>query len=231
MPNSFLSRHKHTLGILSSLVLASSICFGLIVLRAARTHEPKFGYLLWNLFLAWIPLLCALAAYQLHWVRSKMAHLAALLCAAMWLLFFPNAPYVLTDLLHLRVQDNPIFWYDLILLLAFAWTSFLLGCISLYLMHDLVTHRLGRWAGWAFALATLGLSSFGIYLGRFLRWNSWDVIFNPHSLWADIWQILRHPIAHRDTFIFSLFFSLFSFSVYVTLFSFSRLQGERRRIE
>ncbi len=95
-------------------------------------------------------------------------------CAALWLVFFPNAPYIITDLLHLSAQDGVPVWYDLILLSAFAWTGAMLGMISLGLMHVLVARVAGGAWSWIFVLGVLMLSGFGVYLGRFPRWNSWD---------------------------------------------------------
>ena len=98
----------------------------------------------------------------------------------MWLAFFPNAPYILTDFLHLGSMGDIVpGWYDVLLLYWFAWTGLILGIVSLYLMQEIVTRGLGTAAGWVFVVVAAGLGSFGIYLGRFLRWNSWDLVRRP----------------------------------------------------
>lgn len=170
--------------------------------------------MIWNLFLAWIPFVMAFMAYWLHFTRDKWGPLIAG-CALIWLLFLPNAPYMLTDLVHLRYRDDSLVWYDLMLLLWFAWTGFMLGFGSIYLMQVVVTDSWGPFTGWTFAISAIGLTSFGIYLGRFLRWNSWDVLRNPIALLADIYSRFRHPIAHYHVHVFWLLLSLFLVCVYV----------------
>lgn len=218
---------RNSLAALGSLVFASAMCVALVVARAARTGSLQYVFLIWNLILAWIPFVYAFIAHRLHKAQSPNYFLITG-CASVWLLFFPNAPYLLTDLMHLRIQDNGLFWFDLIMLLWFAWTGFLLGFVSLFLMQRIVSDSLGRFAGWAFAAAALGLSSFGVYLGRFLRWNSWDVFRNPLGLFLDIYDRFRHPLAHIRTHAFWFLLALFLLCVYVTLASFVQLQYERQ---
>ncbi|MEP7356720.1 MAG: DUF1361 domain-containing protein, partial [Anaerolineales bacterium] len=180
-PNRAVLRQYRQFAVLVSLGFATLVSLGLLALRVIYSHRLEYTYLAWNLFLAWLPMLCALAAYNAGKRRSRLSWLVVAGCALAWLLFFPNAPYLLTDILHLQPSQNAPLWFDLVLLLAFAWTGFFLGLVSLILMQSLVRRAAGRRcrqftaaiASWAFALAVLGLSGFGIYLGRFLRWNSW----------------------------------------------------------
>ena len=197
-------------------VFASAVCIALVVARWFYAQVPDYGFMIWNLFLAWIPFVMAFIAYRLHRTRKRWGFLIAG-CALIWLLFLPNAPYMLTDLVHLRYRDDTLIWYDLLLLLWFAWTGFMLGFGSIYLMQGVVTDLLGAFAGWTLAIGSIGLTSFGIYLGRFLRWNSWDVLRNPTALFADIYYRFRHPIAHFHTHVFWLMLALFLVCVYVML--------------
>jgi len=137
---------KQKVGIFAALMFSSAVCLALYVVRVVYTGELTHFFLNWNLFLAWIPLLCAVAAYGMQALRSKLRYAAALPCAAVWLLFFPNAPYLLTDLLHLSAGEGAPAWFDLVMILSFAWTGLLLGFVSLYLMQDLVSQALGRLA-------------------------------------------------------------------------------------
>jgi uncharacterized membrane protein len=224
-PQSIRRFSRSSLITLASLALASIVCIVLIAARVVYTKSPAHIFLVWNLALAWIPFVYAFVAYRLY--RSRFHNLLLLAgCAMVWLLFLPNAPYILTDLVHLRVENNPIFWYDLLMLLWFSWTGFLLGMASLCLMQQLVADSLGRAAGWLFAIASLSLSSFGIYLGRFLRWNSWDVVSNPIPLFLDIYDRFRHPLAHFRTHLFSLLLALFLICVYVTLSALTQMRHE-----
>src|SRR6185436_9690308 len=124
-----------------------------------------------------------------------------------WLIFFPNAPYIFTDLTHLMSRHSGHFWVDLVLILLFAWTGFLLGFLSLYLMQSLVARRLGGAAGWVFIAVVAGLSGFGIYVGRFLRWNSWDVLLNPVGLFRDLAQWAANPLGHSNASVFPVLFA------------------------
>jgi uncharacterized membrane protein len=146
--------------------------------------------------------------------------------ALLWLLFFPNAPYVLTDLIHLRQHSVPV-WYDLLLLLSFAWTSLMFGFVSLADMQRLIQQRFNATVGWLFAVAAVLLGSFGIYLGRFLRWNSWDVITEPRQLAWDIFERVANPLAYTHTFGFTVLLAAFLLLAYLTL-QFFRPSTERR---
>ena len=119
---------------------------------------------------SWIP---PTLAWMLWLAVDKLQRpLVGLALLPVWFLFFPNAPYIITDLIHLRVRDAVPIWYDAALLFSFAWNGLILGFVSLWVVQSLVTHRWGATAGWLLALGTLIAGGFGIYLGRFLRWNS-----------------------------------------------------------
>src|SRR6185312_633328 len=122
--------------------------------------------------------------------------------SALWLLFLPNAPYIFTDLTHLSTRFFPHFWPDLSLVLLFSFTGFLLGFLSLYLMQSVVTEIRGRVIGWLFTAGATGLASCGIYLGRFLRRNSWDVVTHPVGLSHDIGYLAAHPLANPHSLAF-----------------------------
>ncbi len=135
--------------------------------------------LFWNLFLASLPLLWS-AAFQSASANNYRAMAAVFF--RLWLLFFPNAPYLLTDMIHLKPRPDVPQWYMLALLLSCAGTGTLLGYFSLLNVHAVVEALFGKKCGWAVAVGSLMLSGFGIYLGRFLRWNSWDALTNPLGL-------------------------------------------------
>lgn len=221
-----LIRHHRQLAVVGSLLFATAVCVTLFFLRAARTSGFTHSGLMWNLFLAWVPMVCALAAYNLAQRASLWRWLALGGCVPMWLVFFPNAPYMVTDITHLRPLDNVPLWYDLIFIIACAWTSFFLGLISLYLMQGLVRRAWGTLAGWLFTLGVVALCGVGVYLGRFLRWNSWDIFFNPVQVLADVVEPLFHPLAHFSALAFSGVFSVFFISVYLMLFALTHFQKE-----
>jgi uncharacterized membrane protein len=108
----------------------------------------------------------------------------------------PNAPYILTDFIHLGREGGGPLWFDAALLGAFAFTGLLLGLASLLVVHHVVESRAGRVAGWAVAVSSLLLSAIGTYLGRFPRFNSWDVVANPDGLVAIVLQRLADPLGN-----------------------------------
>jgi uncharacterized membrane protein len=153
--------------IYAALALLSCFSATLIVVRYAYAQEPVFGGLIWNLFLAWIPFGLAIVVYDKH--RAGTRPLALLPFVALWLLFLPNAPYILTDFKHLVPSPVVPLWVDIVVIAAPAWTGMLLGFLSIYLIQSVVRQLAGRRVAWAVAVGAIGLSSFGIYRGGFRR--------------------------------------------------------------
>jgi uncharacterized membrane protein len=198
------------------LVLGASLTLSvvLITFRVFLTHQITFVFLLWNLFLALIPF--GLST-MLELSAGRLQARVLLPVGAVWLLFFPNAPYILTDLFHLEPRAGVPYWYDLALLLSAAWNGLMLAYASLTDMQALVARRLGRGAGWAFATMALLLSSFGVYLGRYLRFNSWDIVTNPLTLFYDILHRILHPTAFSGTWGVTLLYGVFLLLGYATV--------------
>lgn len=180
---------------LAALALASAACVGLVAARALHAGFADYGFLVWNLFLAWIPFGLALIVYD-GARRGRSSRWLAVVGLA-WLLFLPNAPYIVTDFVHLGRHAGAPIWFDATMVAAFAGTGLLLGFLSLSLVQAVVARRLGRGAAWAFVVAVFGLTSVGIYLGRVLRFNSWDALVAPHALLDALWAPLADPYAHR----------------------------------
>ena len=204
-----------------ALLLASTVCVGLALARTAWTGRMGYLFLVKNLVLAWIPLLLAPAVCSLAAARRSSCALAAV--AGLWLLFFPNAPYLMTDLVHLRAHGNRLWWYDVVALPFFAWTGLALGFASLLLVQGALVRRLGAAWGWALSLAALGLGAFGIQLGRFGRFNSWDLLTRPGHLLAEIAGTLVHPLANLRELAFSGALALVLAAAYLVLLAFVRL--------
>ena len=123
-------------------------------------------------------------------------------------------------------MDVP-YWYDLILVVTFAWTGVFLGVVSLFLMQEIVRKALGTFASWVFVFGVLGLGSFGVYVGKFLRWNSWDVFLSPIRLYADVAaHVQQHPLAHVRPLGFSLLFTCFFIAVYLMVVAMTQLRPE-----
>ena len=148
------------------LGLSSLLSVSLVLFRVAYSDTINYTFLVWNLFLAWIPLGCAFALWWLERAPRRPV-VAMLLLFGGWFLFFPNAPYIVTDLIHLGYHYNVPIWYDAMLVFSFAWNGIILGLMSLWIVQRLVAGWYGRWMGWALAGFTLVASGFGVYLGRF----------------------------------------------------------------
>ena len=198
-------------------------CTALVVAMVAARwwyiSHHAFLFLLWNLFLAWLPWLFAVPIAVAPAQRRGGLRLIPLVLA--WLAFLPNAPYIVTDLLHLEAAPPVPLWYDAALLFISAWTGCLLGFLSLVPVHRWVEGWLGRTAGWVFVTAVALLCGFGIYIGRFLRWNSWDLVVHPGALWRDFAAIVTDPSGQVRTFGVTVLFAVFMLFGYAT---FARLR-------
>ena len=226
---SSFANYQRQLYVFASLSFATALCLGLLALRAWHYQSSVQKWLVWNLFLAWLPALGAFAAYNLHRWTTRLRWLPVFGFALLWLLFLPNAPYLITDIIHLKPRAGVPLWYDLITLVAFAWTGSFLGLVSLFLMQELVRRTVGRAASWLFVAGVLVLNGFGIYFGRFLRWNSWDVLFRPQSLANQLIDGVLNPLEHIQTLAFAGLFTLLFSAVYLMLLSFTHLHLEHQR--
>lgn len=142
-----------------------------------------------------------------------------LLTLAAWLLFLPNAPYILTDLLHFKDFGDVPMWYDLLLLVSFGFTGLLLGWLSLAEVQSFLCRRYSKNIGRVLTFTALLLSGYGVYLGRFQRWNSWDILTNPVALFRDMFAVLQQPAAHAGTLGIAVVLGGFLTLGYVTLLS------------
>ncbi len=179
--------------VLLALGATSALCLALELLRERQFGTSEYRFLVWNLVLAWVPFVLALLAYDRYRKGTPIVRLLPAL--ALWLLFLPNAPYIVTDFVHLSEHSPAPLWFDGVELSAFAWTGMLLGLVSLYLVHAVVQHRFGPVAGWAGALVVLPLVSAGVYLGRVQRWNSWDLLTQPGARIGELLARLDSPLS------------------------------------
>ena len=228
MPNrlrNFSIRNRHYLAVFVLLNAACAVCITLVAVRVAYSDSSRHTSLIWNLFLAWIPFILAYVAHAVSWRRIWL-YLIIPVIAFLWLIFFPNAPYMLTDLQDLaRVTTSAPLWYDVIIVVWCSWTAMLLGIVSLYLMQDIVMRTFGRVLGWSFIFVISALSSFGIYIGRFVRLNSWDILQNPSETAMSILGLIIDP--SRRLAAFTLSYTFFFLFVYLLLYSFSRMLQEQ----
>ena len=217
------------IAIVASLALLTLLALAMLGARMAYTGTRGHGWLAWNLFLAWIPFVLSLVIYTRARAGSSLRLPAAL--GVLWLVFFPNAPYLVTDLMHLGPGGRVPLLYDVLLLSTAAWAGLLLGLTSLFLIHAVVRGLIGAANAWALVVGVLALSSFGIYLGRVQRWNSWDVVAHPQPLAHQIGSGLLHPLSHPRPLGLTVLFTSFLLASYVVLYSFARLSPEWDALE
>jgi uncharacterized membrane protein len=211
---------RETLVPMLALSFASAVSVVLVMGRIIWMHETHYAFLIWNLFLAWVPMFFALLARE-HQKEDANPRWRFLAFGGAWLLFFPNAPYIFTDIIHLtRFYSH--FWIDLMLILINALTGLVIGFVSLYIMQSVVRRMAGELASWIFIAAVTALSGFGICLGRFLRLNSWDIIapgkmFHLIGVWA------TQSAAYPGSVAFSALFAAFLFTAYLMLYALTHL--------
>jgi uncharacterized membrane protein len=202
------------------LITMSIFSFGISIARIFLTDTKTYLFLNWNLFLAFIP--WALSTYAVVYKTNNKLFLAVLILS--WLLFFPNSPYILTDLFHLRKINSAPIWFDLVVILSFAWTGLLYGFISLLDIEEILSYYFNKRYLSMMTISLLFLGAFGIYLGRYLRWNSWDIIQNPHGLYADISDRFINPINHLRTWGMTILMGILLNFMY---FSIKFMKGEK----
>jgi uncharacterized membrane protein len=197
-------------------VIAAFLLFvaTLLVFRIMYANNLHYAFLLWNLFLAWIPfqLSVFLTTTQLKNRLFKYFFLSG------WLLFFPNALYIITDLIHLEHSraDIPV-WFDAVLLFASSVAGLIMAFISLYQVEMYLRKNMKSKHVKKFVIASLFAGSFGVYLGRFLRWNSWDIITNPLSLLMQIAHQMFMPLQHYRTWAVTIVFTGLFALLYFTI--------------
>ncbi|HMI08054.1 MAG TPA: DUF1361 domain-containing protein [Flavobacterium sp.] len=191
--------------------------FSLLLFRMIVTASIFYGFLIWNLILAGIPFLVTFIIESNPKITQRKSLLLAF--SFVWLLFLPNAPYIITDFLHFKGESSMPAWFDILLLTSFSWNGIAFGFLSIIKMQEIWETKFTSQIARLFIFGCCLLSGFGIYLGRFLRYNSWDIISNPIELITDIPMLLFELRAVG----FSLGYGLFLFLSY----SFFRIHAKK----
>ena len=214
------------------LIVSCSFSFILLCARMAATGYITYIFLLWNLFLAFIPYAVSYWLYRnTRVIENKLKLIAAI---AAWLLFIPNSFYLLTDLFHLHEISSAPKWFDLLLLLSFAWNGLVFGVASLRKMETILYQLSGKKFSLFIVFSVMWLNAFGIYLGRFLRYNSWDIIAQPFSLFSEMFEILLHPFKNKMEWGMISCYAVFMTLLYITIKkmaeSFGQLNNQQIKI-
>lgn len=207
---------------LLALFMATLVSVGMFAYRTWHTRDLTSLYLPWNLFLAWLPLLLSLRLMNVL-RRKAWSSWEALGTTFLWLVFLPNSFYLISDYIHLQDVSAANVLYDSVMFTMFVSTGVALGFSSLYLIHLQLRRRLTNvWAAAWIGLILL-MCSVAIYMGRDLRWNTWDILVNPAGLLFDVSDRLSHPLAYPQMLlVIGAFFVLLG-SLYNLLWRATRL--------
>lgn len=168
-------------------------CLVLILLRVKFTQSITYIFLIWNLFLAGIPYAISQLIRNWNWVKKSTILLISTL--SIWVLFLPNAPYIITDLIHLNHINSSLIWFDVILIFLFATNGVLLAILSMVDIYAVLKEKSNATAAYFSMVIVSFLTGFGIYIGRYLRWNSWELFTKPNHLFQDIITSLQNTEA------------------------------------
>ncbi|WP_299224870.1 DUF1361 domain-containing protein [uncultured Psychroserpens sp.] len=201
--------------VLSLLTVSIALSIILLMIRIKIHHSFYLLFLVWNLFLALIPY--AITTSLISKVKTQKFML--LIWFGVWLLFLPNAPYIITDLFHLKRSENHLMWLDVLVIVSFAFNGMILFFLSLSDMEKLLKQHLKTKFIFPVMLMIFALTALGIYLGRFLRYNSWEIINNPIELILDVLKLIFEP--NLEAYVFTFTFGSFLAVSYWLLKAFS----------
>jgi uncharacterized membrane protein len=186
------------------LFISYTISIVILMIRLKVTQSYYLLFLVWNLFLALVPFV--LSNYLLY--RSNMNKLKLGMITLVWLLFLPNAPYIITDFIHLLNPDT-IFWYDMAMIASFAFNGLVLYLLSVWDMKEVLDQKFGELPLRMMWFLLPFVVSFGFYIGRFFRWNSWDIITDPIGLLHDLLALFVNPNAYITEWPIIIGFGIF----------------------
>lgn len=215
--------------LLKALMLASLVSFVLYGLAVQRMGWPLFTYLPNNLVLAWAPLLVAILLSKL--LRTRLwSDWVPLAVTAVWVVFLPNSFYMITDLIHLDGLYSGDLVSASVVFFAFAMTGLLLGFASVLIVHQRLIERMEYKKTWLLIGLTFLLCSLAIYIGRDLRWNSWDVLLSPSGLLFDISERFMHPSEYGNIFAVAGSFFVLLMGMYVVMLKTLRALAKAPRL-
>ncbi len=213
-----MKRLKGVERLFGALVLSSVASIILYLIGVVYYGASLFWFLNWNLLLAWLPI-----GFVLWLVRYlKTGHWdswPAILLTLLWLVFLPNSFYIISDLMHLNsiTTNNPLFFA--VMIFSFSFSGLMLGFISLFIMHQQIIKRLPTRVAHTLITVVIFLCSFAVYLGRYLRWSTWDVVLNPAGVLFDVSDRIINPGFYGQTFQVTLLFFVLLGSMYFVLWN------------
>jgi uncharacterized membrane protein len=213
--------------LLVTVLLSSLFSVGLFAVRALAGDSVRYWFLNWNLLLAWLPLLFALALRRRLWRRPWLS-MRSLVLTLLWLGFLPNSFYLVSDFIHLHESGEVSLLYDIVLFMSFTLNGFILGFSSIYLVHQELLKKIRRRDAHLIIAGVLLLSGFAIYLGRYQRWNTWDVLVNPAGLLFSVSDRFINPGSNPQMFTTTLMFFALLASLYALIWRFATILNLNR---
>jgi uncharacterized membrane protein len=211
-----------------TLLVSNGVSLLLFALRSVESQTDRYWFFVWNLILAWVPLAFAWLLVQ-RLKRTSWPQWQNVGLTLLWLGFLPNSFYLMSDLVHLHETGEVSLLYDIVMFLSFIFNGLVAGYMSLFLVHRELLRRVSYQSARAVVALVLLACSFAIYLGRSLRWNSWDVLVNPAGLLFDVSDRVVNPSAHPQTFVTTMTFFLLLASVYFVVLELVRaLRADNR---
>jgi uncharacterized membrane protein len=208
--------------LITSLVLVSLVSIFLLTTRVVASDSLRYIFLVWNLLLAaLVPILSWWLVVRIKkygWLKWQQIALTIL-----WLGFLPNSFYLATDLIHLRPSYEASYLFDVAMLISFVLTGLVFGFLSVYMVHRQLLTRLSHQTAHLVVGLIFLMSSFAIYLGRFTRWNTWDVVLQPAGLLFDVSDRFVNPGVHSQTYITTITFFVVLFSFYLVIYEATNL--------
>jgi uncharacterized membrane protein len=203
--------------LVGTLLISSGVSLLLLAVRVFSADSNRYGFLPFNLALAWLPLLFGWVLCR-RLLRHRWQEPINVVLTLLWLGFLPNSFYLVSDLIHLQPTGEISQLFDVVLFVSFVWNGFLLGLISLFMVHGQLRRRVGKAYAYRMVMGVLLLCSYAIYLGRYLRWNSWDTLVNPLGLIFDVSDAFLHPGSHHQAFSVTIMFFFLLMSIYAVTY-------------
>lgn len=213
----FVKGSPFTAPLLATLCASSLVSVFLLVARMVVAGNSKFSFMIWNLFLAWLPVLFALG-FRLNLAKHRLQSWQNLILLGLWLGFLPNSFYLMSDLIHLQSSGEASILFDIAMMMSFIINGLILGYLSVYIVH---TQLLKKWSDRLVAVFLAGIflaCGFAIYLGRFLRWNTWDIIINPFGILFDLSERVVNPVLHIQTYVVTITFFVLLSCTYLVIY-------------
>lgn len=215
-------------GLVRALLISNGVSLLLFAMRVWGGDSFRYWFLFWNLILAWVPLLLA------YWLKLRLSYArwkspASIGLTVLWLAFLPNSFYIVSDLIHVHLTGEVNILFDVVLFASTIFNGYVFGYISLYMVHRELIKRLPFSSAHKIIAGIILICSFSIYLGRYLRWNTWDILVHPVGILFDVSDRFINPAAHPQTFVTTATFFLLIGSIYLVIYEFlSYLRSQHR---